>query len=185
MGTKKGRLSPPRFAVRWLAEADEVGQLDADNLRRLAGLLLRLGEMLAEGIPADLDLVHEVGALRDVVRSEGQSDVFHALVDDSVGILDPLSPRQGLDFPTLPAGDAFLDRCEVLVGDSRPNDSDCVLSEDDTRLLARSLRRRLAIPLGCDELTLAILDCGDDAEESFARLVFFVHCCFGLVWLCL
>lgn len=104
-------------------EGNQVGFLDGEHFDRS---LVSLGIGASRGdevglklVTADFDTVDLEGALDAGVRSHRQAEEAFALVLDNEGELNPLAPRQGLDFATLVVGDAFLDRGQVGEVDAR------------------------------------------------------------------
>ena len=104
-------------------EGNQVGFLDGEHFDRS---LVSLGIGASRGdevrfklVTADFDTVDLEGALDAGVRSHRQAEEAFALVLDNEGEVNPLAPRQGLDFATLVVGDAFLDRGQVGEVDAR------------------------------------------------------------------
>ena len=64
-------------------------------------------------VSADFHAVDLEGALDVGGRGHSQAEEVFALVRDNEGEVNPLAPRQGLDFTTLVVSDAFLDGGQV------------------------------------------------------------------------
>lgn len=107
-----------------LADCEDVACLDREALKGLLRRLgIRRGEEGVELILVDRNSVDEVSHFNLGVNRRVEADILFTLMGDGVRELNPLTPREGLDFTTLALGDAFLDGGEVSEVDARTKNS--------------------------------------------------------------
>ena len=163
-------------------EGQQVGFLDGEDLR---GGFVSLSIGASRGrqvrlklVLADLHAVHLEGDLDGGVGGNRESQEAFALVLDNEGELNPLAPRQGLDFTTLAVGDALLDGGEVGEVDARTEDSAGGLFEFHT--LAGGTGLGVALEGHRGELTLAGQEGGEGVGLAGADVRHIVF--LGLGW---
>ena len=149
-------------------EGNQVGFLDGEDLdRSLVGLGIgasRGDEVGLKLVTTDFHAVDLEGALDAGVRGHRQAEEVFALVRDNEGEVNPLAPRQGLDFATLVVGDAFLDRGQVGEVDARTEDTRGGLFENHA--LGGGVRLRVALEGHRGELALAGQEGGEGVVGS-------------------